>query len=131
MARSRIFKAEFFRSRSLAKCSIPARLTYVGLWTEADDKGRGKADPDVLCGVIWPIDRDITAEVFAGHLCELVQSAHIRLYTAEEDVYFHILKWEKHQAAAYRRGEPKHPDPDDSALCTILHADECRNVLGL
>jgi hypothetical protein len=130
MARSRILKAEFFRSRSLARCTIPARLTFVGLWAEADDRGRGVADPRVLKGSVWPLDDDVTPAVIADHLCQLVHTAHIRLYTSEEEVFYDVIRWDKHQAAAYRRGEPKYPDPNDSTVCTFLHADECKKVLS-
>lgn len=123
MGRSRIIKGDTFRSRSLARCSRDARLTFIGLWTECDDAGRGVSDPDILCGLLWPLDRDITPEVVESHLWELASTNHIVLYEAECERFFSIVKWEKHQAAAYRKGTPKYPDPADQRVSTILHAD--------
>lgn len=112
MARTRMIKADFFRSRSLAKVSIPARLTFIGLWTEADAAGRGIAHPAILKGSIWPLDDAMTGDQVAAHLTELADTGHIVLYeTTDGDALFQIANWAKHQTAAYRTGESKHPAP--------------------
>lgn len=112
MARIRTIKPEFFRSRSLAKCDREVRLTFVGLWTEADDHGRGVADSRILKGAIWPLDDDITHLHISAHLRVLVATGHIRLYEVAGETYYEVVNWDKHQAAAYRRGGPKHPAPE-------------------
>lgn len=111
MARSRIIKPEFFRSRSLSRVSIPARLTFIGLWADADSAGRGLAHPVILKGVIWPLDDEITPQDISDHLEELA-GEHIRLYTVGEDTYYAVTSWEKHQSASYRTGESKFPAPE-------------------
>lgn len=118
MGRIRTIKPEFFRSRSLAKVSIPARLTFAGLWTEADDHGNGVADADLLKGALWPKDRDVDAHAVEAHLAELA-GEHILLYEVSGERYFHVLRWRLHQSAAYRRGEAKFPPPSE------LHGAEC------
>lgn len=110
MAHIRTLKPEFFRSRSLARCSIPARLTFAGLWCEADDAGRGVADADILKGAIWPKDADITPDSVERHLHELAQE-HIVLYEMNGERYYAVLNWSLHQSAAFRRAEPKFPPP--------------------
>lgn len=111
MGRMRTMKPEFFRSRSLAKLPREARMTYVGLWTEADDHGNGIADPRLLKGAIWPLDDDIEPLHVSAHIRMLAASTHIQLYTVGDETYFHIINFTRHQAAAYRRGEPKFPPP--------------------
>ena len=115
MARIRTLKPEFFRSRSLAECSIPARLTFMGLWTEADDHGRGVADAHVLKGALWPLNDEISPEIVEEHLQELAadrgSGAHIRLYEARGRRYFEIRNWKRHQSAQFRRGRAVHPAP--------------------
>lgn len=110
MARMRTVKPETFRSRSLARCPIEARYTFIGLWTEADDHGRGIADPRILKGALYPLDDACTHLHLSAHLRVLVETGHIRLYEVDGETYFEIIKWTKHQAASYRRGEPKYPD---------------------
>ena len=112
MGRIRTIKPEFFRSRSLARCPLPARLTFAGLWTEADDHGRGVADPRILKGALWALDDDVTHQHVSAHLDVLAETGHIQLYEHDGDTYYEIAKWSDHQAAAYRRGEPRHPEPD-------------------
>ena len=82
MGRMRTIKPEFFRSRSIARCTREARLTFQGLWCEADDHGRGIADARLLKGAIWPLDDDITIDDIEDHLEELRATGHIILYNA-------------------------------------------------
>jgi hypothetical protein len=107
----RTMKPEFFKSRSLAKLPREARMTFAGLWTEADDFGNGIADERLLKGAIWPLDDDIEPLHVSAHLRMLAASLHIQLYEVGDERYFHIINFTKHQAAAYRRGEPKFPGP--------------------
>lgn len=113
MGRIRTIKPEFFRSRSLAKCPPDVRLTFAGLWTEADDHGRGIADPRILKGALWALDDDVTHAHVSAHLRMLDETGHITLYTVGDDAYFEVCNWTAHQAAAYRRGDPKFPGPDE------------------
>jgi hypothetical protein len=114
MARTRMLKPEFFRSRSLARVSRDARLTFQGLWMEADAKGRGLAHLVILKGCIWPLDDDITPQTINDHLQEL-SVEHIQLYEVGEDTFYAVKNWDKHQSAAYRTGESKHPEPPKRA----------------
>lgn len=128
MARIRTLKPEFFRSKKLARCTLAARLTYQGLWCEADDHGRGVAESRVLAGAIWPLDDTIGWEQVDEHLAELEQVGCIVVYEVDGDRYYEIRSWEEHQSAAYRRGKPIHPAP---TVCTPehdSHADACKEV---
>lgn len=117
-----MIKPEFFRSRSLAKVSRDARLTFIGLWTEADATGRGVANPRILLGSIWPLEDDFTAATIVQHLRELSDTGHIRLYGDDGDEFYVIESWEKHQSAAYRTGTAQHPEPPSHASCTTSRA---------
>lgn len=113
MARARILKPEFFRSESLAKVSHSARLTFQGLWCEADAAGRGVAHPAILKGAIWPLDDDITPHVVEAHLQELSATRHIALYEIDGRRLYAIVNWFAHQSAAYRTGDEKYPAPPE------------------
>lgn len=124
VARIRTIKPEFFRSRSLARCSIPARLTFEGLWCEADDHGHGIADARILKGCIWPLDDEIEHVHVEKHLLELEETGHVLLYEIGGERYYEIVRWTENQAPAYRRGDAKHPAPDG----IIPHDDACKEV---
>jgi hypothetical protein len=109
---------------------VHARVTFQGLWVEADDDGRGVADALVLKGSIWPLDRDITEEDVEKHLHELADTGHVTLYEVAGDRYYEVTTWEKHQAAAYRRGRPIYPPPPPGLSARVQEsATTCREVL--
>lgn len=124
MGRIRTLKPEFFRSRSLARISIPARMTFQGLWCEADDFGRGVADPRIVKGAVWPLDDEITHYDVDEHLDALAGSGHIRLYDVDGERFYVILSWEEHQSAAYRRGKAQFPEPPEQES----HDESCKEV---
>lgn len=127
MARIRSLKPGFFKSRSLARLTPrEIRWTYAGMWCEADDHGRGIADARLLKSAIWPLDDDITFLHVSSWVDVLAASGHIELYEVDGEAYFQIIKFEDHQAAAYRRGEPKYPPV--SAGQTLSHISARENV---
>ena len=123
MARIRTIKPEFFRSRSLARCSLAARVTFAGLWCEADDYGRGVADPRILKGSLWPLDDEVGWEQVDAHMGELEATGHIVRYEVEGDAFFEVVAWSDHQSSAYRRGKALHPDQDG-----VLHDEACKEL---
>lgn len=133
MARIRTLKPEFFRSKSVARLSFGARLTFQGMWCEADDYGRGPCDPRVLKGALWPLDDDVTWQTVDEHLEELERVGCIRRYPGGEDEFYEIPSWEEHQAAAYRRGKAVYPEPVQLASVPTpsehnSHDEKCKNV---
>jgi hypothetical protein len=128
VARIRTIKPEFFRSRSLARCSIAARHTFIGMWCEADDFGRGVADARLIKGSIWPLDDDIDVTAVEGHLAELEDTGHVLIYLQGVDKFYVIHSWERHQASAYRRGEAVHPEPPSDQDIQSSHDETCKKV---
>ena len=114
MSRIRTIKPEFFRSESLGQLPIAVRLTFAGLWTEADDTGCGVANSKALCGALWSQDDEIGPSDVEDHLKLLDKSEHIVLYVVGGKRYFYVLNWDDHQSAAYRRGAGQYPPPPES-----------------
>lgn len=117
----------------MARCSVHARYTYIGLFTECDDTGRGVADARVLKGRLWPQDDDVDPKKVEECLDELSLTGHIVLYVVEDKKYYAILSFEKHQSAEYRRGKPKWPEPPFSVDSKIPgqkgDAKSCKDLL--
>lgn len=109
MARIRTIKPEFFTSLTIANLSIHARLTFIGLWTQADDAGRCVADARLAKAAIWPLDDRTTADV-ERDIKELTESSLITHYTVGERSYFAINGWREHQKIN-RPTESKLPAP--------------------
>jgi hypothetical protein len=101
MARIRTVKPRLFSSGSLARCSIPARLLFVGLFTEADDEGRLLGSPKRLAGNLFPHDEGVTAAKVGHWLAELEAVGCIQRYTAEGVEYLYLPGFEAHQRISH------------------------------
>lgn len=109
MARIRSVKPDFFTSETILKLSHAARLTFIGLWTYADDTGRGRDDARIIKGALWSLE-DLTTHVeVAQHLDELAAAGLICRYTAGGKRYLHITGWDEHQKVA-KPSAPRHPE---------------------
>jgi len=95
--RIRSIKPETWTSHDFTSLPIPARLTYIGLWTYADDEGRGRADARLIRAAIWPLDDDVTVADIEEHLTVLAKQGLIVLYDADGVRLFAIPSWRQHQ----------------------------------
>ena len=116
MGSIRTIKPDFFRSESIAKLPLDARLTFIGMWTDADSCGRGVANARVLKGALWPLDDKITVDDVERCLKQLDRTSHIKLYEVDGKRYYQVSSWGEHQAPSYRRGESKYPAPPDEPV---------------
>lgn len=56
MARRRMIVPEIWQSESFAQLSILAKLVFIGLFSNADDEGRGIANPVYIKSILFPYD---------------------------------------------------------------------------
>lgn len=96
MPRIRTIKPEFFTSLTIADLSLPARLTFIGLWTHVDDAGRCVDDARLIKAALWPLD-DRTAADVESDLRELTESSLITRYTLNRKRYIAVSGWDEHQ----------------------------------
>ncbi len=119
--RIRSIKPETWTSEALAALPVAARLTFIGLWTYADDEGRGKADARLIRAAIWPLDDDVQPQDVQEHMDALAEAGLILRYCVAGVQYFAIPSWRRHQ----------HPvRPKASKLPAPIHEhaviDQCR-----
>lgn len=96
MARIRTIKPEFPQSESMGRVSRDARLTFVQMWTIADDSGRLRGNPQMLASLLFPYDRD-APNLIDSWLMELCHEGCIACYMADGKSYIQILNWTEHQ----------------------------------
>lgn len=53
MSRTRLIRPEFFTDERMAALSVPTRLTYIGLWTLADDDGYFERRPVEIAAALF------------------------------------------------------------------------------
>lgn len=96
MARIRSIKPEFPHSESMGNVSRDARLTFIQLWTLADDEGRLRGNSRMLASLLFPYDDD-AKDLIDGWMTELEQEKCVVRYCVEGTHYVQILNWLIHQ----------------------------------
>jgi hypothetical protein len=96
VARIRTIKPEFPQSESMGRVSREARLTFVLLWTLADDAGRLRGNSRMLASLLFPYDDDAPG-LIDGWLSELVREECVTRYLADGGAYVQINNWLDHQ----------------------------------
>lgn len=109
MSRIRSIHPGFFKDDRLVPCSAFARLLFVGLGVEADDKGIFEWKPVTLKMSIFPGDH-VDVEAL---LAELVNADAIKQFEAEGRRYGAIRNFRKYQKP--KTPNDVYPMPDDIA----------------
>lgn len=96
MARIRTIKPEFFTSLTIADLTSEQRLTFIGLWTHCDDRGRCVDDARLIKAAVWPLDDRTSADI-ESDLRALTASSLIARYTLNGKRYMVVNGWAEHQ----------------------------------
>lgn len=83
MSRQRFIYPEIFTSHDFMSLSHGARLLFIGMFTTADDFGRGDASPTVLKAKVFPGD-DARARDIAGWLGQIADLGMAIVYAPRE-----------------------------------------------
>lgn len=96
MARKRMIDPSFWTDEKLGNCSIQERYLFMGLVSNADDEGYGRANPKLLKSLIFPYD-DLRASDLENWLSRLGGLKLIVLYGVDEQTYYYLPNFTKHQ----------------------------------
>ncbi|MCE9567468.1 MAG: hypothetical protein K8U57_36160 [Planctomycetes bacterium] len=124
MARIRTIKPEFPQSESVGNVSRDARLTFILLWTIADDSGRLRGNSRMLASVLFPYDPD-AGKLIDKWLGELEAQACIHRYAFAGAQYIQVLKWQQHQRVDKPSPSKIPPPPEDSRPLARIREDSC------
>jgi hypothetical protein len=103
MARIRSIKPELPQSESMGNVSRDARLTFVQLFTLADDEGRLRGNSRMLASLLFPYDDGedghvlTTAKDVEAWMVELERVGCILRYQIDTAYYVQICNWLIHQ----------------------------------
>lgn len=134
MARKRMLSPEFFISGPVNRLSIPAMVTFAGLWCYVDDYGRGEDDTALIRAAIWPRRRsqseakvaaDLDAIAAEGLVCRYIASkgtAKLSSETVTERSRYqpvttllrviHLPTWNEHQKISHKTDSKLPPCPE-------------------
>lgn len=127
--RIRTIKPEFWTDKRVASWDHFTRLLFIGLWSAADDHGRGSAESARLASELFPYDlsrdpRETLARVAAG-LDTLAASFRITLYDVEGEAFYEVTSWSKHQRVD-NAGKPRVPTPSEGVARSSRDSRETR-----
>jgi hypothetical protein len=115
MARIRTIKPEFWGDPKVARCSIPARLLFLGLLNESDDEGRQLGNPRKITGFVFPNDHDVTTRMVKKWLDELEMERLIHRYSIDGVEYLLLPGFTRNQKIN-RPSRSRLPAPPDHSL---------------
>lgn len=96
MARKRMIDPNFWTDEKLGECCIEERLLFMGLISNANDEGYGRANPKLLKSIIFPYD-DFKANDLEKWIYHLAELHIVILFTYDEQTYYYLPNFLKHQ----------------------------------
>lgn len=112
MARRRMIDPNIWQSEDFAHLSILARLIFIGLFSNADDEGKGRAKPVYVKSVIFPYDEDVRVADIEKALSEISSKMSVTLYSHNGNAYYKMNNWKIWQRVD-KPQKSKIPEPND------------------
>ena len=120
MARIRSIKPEYWKSRSIARLSWPARLMFIALWSYVDDNGVGLLDERLIAGELLAQEDDPVEarRVVRETLAQLARESRVTCYTVAGKDFIAITGWDEHQRID-RPNKARYPQPTEAGA--VIH----------
>jgi hypothetical protein len=119
VARIRSVKPEFHSDERLARdLTREQRLFYIGMWNEADDEGRLRANSRKLLGAIFPYEDDLDGSFVDAVLVRLAETGRAVLYAIGGERICQLTKFPKHQKV--NKPTPSKLPPPPKKVASVL-----------
>lgn len=131
MPRKRMIDPNIWESEDFATLSVLGKLLFIGLFSLADDEGRGKANPIYLRSKLFPYEADkVRTTDVENALSEIARSMSVVFYAHNDSKYYALTNWDKWQKI--EKPSPSNiPAPTDSDTIRGTFADESGNSRGV
>lgn len=86
-----------WESEDFGKLSTLAKLVFIGLFSLADDEGKGKANPTLLKSKLFPYNDNVRSADIEKTLSEISSNMSTIFYTCNETEYYSLLSWNTFQ----------------------------------
>jgi hypothetical protein len=129
MARIRSIKPEFPHSESMGRVSRDARLTFIELWTLADDAGRLRGNSRMLASLLFPYDDDAPG-LIDKWMAELERESCVVRYQIDGTNYVQICNWLTHQKID-KPSQSKIPEFDEASRIVARPRERSSGDQGL
>lgn len=98
MARKRMIDPGIWASEDFGSLSTLAKLVFIGLFSNADDEGYGRAKPIYVKSILFPYDEDIRVADVDKTLKEIASKMSVTFFNGENgNRYYKLDNWLKWQ----------------------------------
>lgn len=97
MPRRRMIDPDIWQNENFSKLSTLAKLVFIGLFSNADDQGRGRAKPVYIKSILFPYDENIRSADIDKTLQEIGSKMSVTFYSSNENEYYCLDNWTKWQ----------------------------------
>jgi len=97
MARKRMIDPSMWINEDFGTLSTLGKLVFIGLFSNADDEGRGKANPAFIKAVLFPYNDDLRIADIEKTLFEISSKMSVIFYSCNENKYYTLISWSNFQ----------------------------------
>ncbi len=125
--RIRTVKPDCWQDEAVGQVSRDARLLFLGLISQADDKGRQRGSLALLRSLIYPYDCDLPLDSIRQWLTELAAVGLVELYEHDDRAYIHLPGFTANQKID-KPSDSRWPEPPNSANDRRMIGERSRTV---
>lgn len=126
MARKRMIDPNIWQSEDFSKLSTLAKLVFIGLFSLADDEGRGRSNPIYLKSSLFPYEEGIRSADIDKTLSEISSNMSVVFYSCDGSNYYSLYNWNTWQKID-RPTASKIPEYDQESM-QLLFDEGSTNV---
>lgn len=115
MARKRMIDPNIWQSEDFSKLSTLGKLVFIGLFSLADDEGRGRCNPVFLKSTLFPYEEGIRSADIDKTLSEISSNMSVIFYSCDGSNYYSLLSWNTFQKID-RPTASKIPEYDEKTM---------------
>lgn len=130
MARKRMIDPNIWQSEDFSKLSTLAKLVFIGLFSLADDEGRGRCNPVYLKSTLFPYEEGIRSADIDKTLSEISSNMSVVFYSCDGSNYYSLYNWNTWQKID-RPSQSKIPEYDKNTMQLLFdeHSTNNRRVV--
>lgn len=115
-----------WQSEDFGKLSTLAKLVFIGLFSLADDEGKGRCNPVYLKSTLFPYEEGIRSADIDKTLSEISSNMSVVLYSCNGSNYYSLYNWNTWQKID-KPSESKIPDFDEKTCIRLLFDEHSTN----
>jgi hypothetical protein len=112
VARKRMIDPGIWQSQDFGNLTTLAKLVFIGLFSQADDEGRGRANPQYIKNTLFPYDEKMQKSDIEKSFAEIAEHMSIQFYKSGGSEYYALTNWSIWQRVE-KPTPSRLPDPED------------------